>query len=351
MKALVIFSGGQDSTTCLGYALKKYEQVVAISFKYGQKHEIELTQARIICEKLNVELHEIDISFFGQMVDSALTHNGNVNEKHARLNDLPASFVPNRNALFITLSHAFAQKIGAEVLVTGTCETDFSGYNDCRLNFIKSIERSLNVGTFGHNLTSQWIAGFIEREGCISQGCYKLKDGTKKYFPSFSLEQTDKNILYELVAFFGCGSVVYRKKDHNSLGKKDSWEFKLQNYDCKYVFNIMKNFSGGGRQVERINVWETNFKKYLLKNNNGSYTKNNYKPLIVIDTPLMYLNKAETFKLAEDCNILDIVLKDSHTCYNGIRENHEWGAGCADCPSCKLREKGYNEYLIMKGKN
>ena len=215
MKALVIFSGGQDSTTCLGYALKKYDEVVCISFKYSQKHSIELEQARTICKKLKVELHEIDISFFGQMVDSALTHNGDVNEKHSRLKDLPASFVPNRNALFITLSHAFAQKIGAEVLVTGTCETDFSGYPDCRKVFIDSIEETLELSS-----------------------------------------------------------------------------------NCK----------------------------------------------IIIETPLMYLNKAETFKLAEECNILDIVIKDSHTCYNGIREEHEWGAGCDNCPSCSLRKKGYNEF-------
>lgn len=216
MKALVIFSGGQDSTTCLGYALKKFDEVVAISFRYGQKHSIELEQARTICQKLDVELHEIDISFFGQMVDSALTHNGNVNEKHSRLKDLPASFVPNRNGLFILLAHAFAQKIGVEVLVTGTCETDFSGYNDCRQEFIDSMSRTLK----------------------LSSGC-----------------------------------------------------------------------------------------------------------LIEIETPLMYLNKAQTFDLAEKCGILDIVLKDSHTCYNGDRTHeHEWGFGCGVCPACVLRENGYTQF-------
>ena len=215
-KALVIFSGGQDSTTCLGYAKKKYDKVVAISFKYGQKHSIELEQARKIAKKLNIELHEIDISFFGQLVDSALTHNGNVNQNHNTNKNLPASWVPNRNALFITISHAFAQKIGADVLVTGVCDSDYSGYPDCRHEFIESIQKTLSLAS------------------------------------------------------------------------------------------------------------ETNIK---------------------IDTPLMKLSKAETFKLAEDCGILDIVVNDSHTCYNGDREHkHEWGYGCGECPSCKLREKGYNEF-------
>lgn len=221
-KALVIFSGGQDSTTCLGYAKKKYDEVVAISFKYGQKHSVELEQARKIADKLNVELHEIDISFFGQLVDSALTHNGNMNEQHKTHKDLPASWVPNRNALFITISHAFAQKIGADVLVTGVCDSDYSGYPDCRHEFIESIQKTLSLAS------------------------------------------------------------------------------------------------------------ETNIK---------------------IDTPLMKLSKAETFKLAEDCGILDIVINDSHTCYNGDRKHkHEWGYGCGNCPSCRLREKGYNEFKEIKRK-
>jgi len=146
MKALVIFSGGQDSTTCLGWALKKYPEVEAITFKYGQKHSIEIQQAKKICDKHGVKQHIIDISFFGKIVDSALTSNGDVNKQHPMLVHLPASYVPNRNAMFITIAHALAQKIKADVLITGVCETDYSGYPDCRLVFVRSIERSLNSG-------------------------------------------------------------------------------------------------------------------------------------------------------------------------------------------------------------
>jgi 7-cyano-7-deazaguanine synthase len=147
MKALVIFSGGLDSTTCLGWAKNRYEEVEAISFIYGQKNEIEIEQAKKIVEKLNVKHTVIDVSFFSQIVDSALTSNGDVNKEHSRIKELPSSFVPNRNAFFITLSHAYAQKIGAEKIITGVCQTDYSGYPDCRDVFIKLINVSLNIGS------------------------------------------------------------------------------------------------------------------------------------------------------------------------------------------------------------
>lgn len=214
--ALVIFSGGQDSTTCLGWAKARYEEVTAISFVYGQKHSCEIEQAKIIAKELGVKHVIIEADFFGGLVNSALTHNGDVNEKHEDNDSLPASFVPNRNAFFITLAHAFAQKINAGVLVTGTCETDSSGYPDCRRVFIDSINTALNLGS-------------------------------------------DVNM--------------------------------------------------------------------------------------EIETPLMYLDKADTFKLAADESILDLVLDHSHTCYNGTDKMNDYGRGCGECPACQLREKGFHEFI------
>jgi len=214
-KAVVIFSGGQDSTTCLGWALNRFNEVLAVSFKYGQKHEVELKQAKKITDRLDVEHRIIDISFFGEIVDSALTHNGDVNKKHERLKDLPASYVPNRNAMFITITHSLAQKIGADTLVTGVCQTDYSGYPDCRLEFIEAIEDALELGS-----------------------------------------EVDIDIV----------------------------------------------------------------------------------------TPLMQLTKAKTFELAEKEDVLDLVIQYSHTCYNGDETMNEWGKGCGECPACKLRKKGYEEF-------
>lgn len=219
MKTLVIFSGGQDSTTCLGWALNRSDEVEAITFYYGQKHKIEIEQSRKICILKGVKQTIIDLGFLNTLVDSALTSNGNVNEQHSRLKNLPASFVPNRNALFITLAHAYAQKIGAEAVVGGMCETDFSGYPDCRQGFINEIMMALNTGS--------------EAE-------------------------------------------------------------------------------------------------------------------IGMCTPLMKLNKAAIFQLAEAEGILHEVINYSHTCYNGDRKHkHEWGYGCGECPACKLRANGYDEYKRM----
>lgn len=213
-KAIVIFSGGQDSTTCLHFAIKHFDYVEAITFNYGQKHSVELECAKNICTKNNIKQVVIDISFLNTIVESALTSNGNVNKLNSK--GLPDSFVPNRNQIFITLAHAYGQKIGAEFLITGTCETDFSGYPDCRQVFIDAIGYASNLGS-----------------------------------------QSSINIL----------------------------------------------------------------------------------------TPLMYLNKAETWKLANDLNVLNEVVIDSHTCYNGDREHlHEWGYGCDNCPACELRKKGFIEF-------
>tara|TARA_R100001530_G_C4276223_1_gene144358 strand:- start:126 stop:794 length:669 start_codon:yes stop_codon:yes gene_type:complete len=212
-KVLLIFSGGQDSTTCLFEAIKNFNEVEAITFMYGQKHSIEIEQSKIICKEYNIKQTLIDISFLNTIVESSLTSNGDV----SRLNKkgLPSSFVPNRNQLFITLAHSYAQKIGATVLIGGMCETDFSGYPDCRREFIDAIELASNIGS----------------------------------------DETIK-----------------------------------------------------------------------------------------IETPLMYLDKAETFKLANKIGCLKEVIELSHTCYNGVREElHSWGYGCGNCPACELRIKGFNE--------
>lgn len=214
--AVVVLSGGQDSVTCLGYALKCFETVYAIGFRYGQKHAIEMEQAKLIAAKYNVPFEVFDIPTLAELRDSALVTGGDVNVAHHRDKSLPASFVPNRNAMFLTISHAYAQRVEAQALITGVCQTDYSGYPDCREVFIHHLQDTLNIG---------------------------------------------------------------------------------------------------------------------------------YNTNISIITPLMFLTKAQTFKLAEDCGILETVIKDSHTCYNGDRSAiHEWGAGCGECPACKLRAAGYLEY-------
>lgn len=218
MKAVVIFSGGQDSTTCLFWAKNQGWDVSAITFNYGQKHQVETLQAQQICMKHGIPQLLVSMDFLSRIADSALLSHGDVNKLNKK--GLPSSFVPNRNQLFITLAHAYAQKIGALHLVTGVCQTDYSGYPDCRQEFINAIEKASNLGS-------------------------------------------EENIL--------------------------------------------------------------------------------------IHTPLMELTKGEIFMLAEKENCLQAVIEDSHTCYNGKRKAHNWGAGCGDCPACQLRRKGFVDYIALKG--
>lgn len=226
-KALVVFSGGQDSTTCLYWALNRYEEVEAITFNYGQKHSIEVEQSVHILKNAGVKqiIVPLDQSL-GYLAESALTSNGDVNKINKY--GLPSSFVPGRNGIFLYNSYIYALKTGADALITGTCQTDYSGYPDCRREFIDKLLCSMNQGVFGTD------------EGPLS-----------------------------------------------------------------------------------------------------------------IETPLMYLTKAETFKLAEVEGCLDEVVDHSHTCYNGLRlYKHDWGwsgeMGTPEdpfCPACELRAKGWREYL------
>jgi len=218
-KAIAIFSGGQDSTTCLGWALKHFEDVEAITFDYGQRHKVEIEQSKKICELLGVEQTIVSLDFLPTLVTSALTGSGDVCDKHVDHADLPASFVPNRNALFLTLAHAYAQKKHASALVIGANQTDYSGYPDCRSEFIMRLVVALNLGS---------------------------------------------NSQIDVVA------------------------------------------------------------------------------------PLLNLSKAETFKLAEEYDVLEIVLEESHTCYEGDRSKNVWGAGCGECPACLLRKNGYENFLRGK---
>jgi len=214
-KAIVVLSGGQDSVTCLGYAIKKYKHVEAVSFKYNQRHENEVDVAGEICKKLGIKQTIINLPFFKDISDSALLDNSDLNSNHIKKNHLPASFVPNRNAMFLMIAHSLAQKKDIDHIVTGVCETDYSGYPDCRQDFISSIEESLNIGS-------------------------------------------DSNIK--------------------------------------------------------------------------------------IITPLMYLSKAEVWKLSKDIGIINIIKNDTLTCYEGDLKMNEWGKGCGKCKACVLRKRGYQEF-------
>ncbi|MCV2351248.1 7-cyano-7-deazaguanine synthase QueC [Paucibacter sp. Y2R2-4] len=152
-KALVLFSGGQDSTACLAWALERYAEVETLGFDYGQRHRIELECRQTVRSELSArflawgaklgEDHLLDLSLLGQISSTALTEDRAI---EMQANGLPNTFVPGRNLLFLTFAATLAYRRGASVLVGGMCETDFSGYPDCRDNTLKALQVALSLG-------------------------------------------------------------------------------------------------------------------------------------------------------------------------------------------------------------
>jgi 7-cyano-7-deazaguanine synthase len=218
--ALVLFSGGQDSTTCLAWALARYRRVETIGFFYGQRHAVEMDCRRTILARLaplhpNLGAnHVIDIaSGLAALGATALTSNAPIETGPG---GLPTTFVPGRNLLFLTYAAALAWRRGLRRIVGGMCETDFSGYPDCRDDTVKAMQLALNLGM-----------------------------------------------------------------------------------DRRFV----------------------------------------------LETPLMWLDKADTWQLAADLGVTDLIIQESHTCYRGERgELHPWGHGCGTCPACILRSEGYTAW-------
>lgn len=209
-KAVVVFSGGQDSTTCLFWALKEFDEVIAVTFNYNQKHKLEIECAKSIAKELNVEHHILDMELLNQLAPNALTRD-DIKIEMGQDGKPPSTFVEGRNLLFLSFAGVLAKVKGAKHIVTGVCETDFSGYPDCRDVFIKSLNVTLNLA---------------------------------------------------------------------------------MDYD------------------------------------------------FVIHTPLMWLDKAQTWEMADKFDKLQYVREKTLTCYNGII-----GDGCGECPACILRRNGLEKYL------
>ncbi|MDO9194782.1 MAG: 7-cyano-7-deazaguanine synthase QueC [Undibacterium sp.] len=228
--ALILFSGGQDSTTCLAWALSRYRHVETIGFDYGQRHAIELTMRPSLLQKIRTfsddwnsklgEDHIIDLGLISQLSHTAMTEDIEITMQE---NGLPNTFVPGRNLMFMMVAATLAYRRSMNVLVGGMCETDFSGYPDCRDDSMKALQVALNLGM-----------------------ATRLK----------------------------------------------------------------------------------------------------------LETPLMWINKAETWQLAEHLGgskLGDLIRADTHTCYLGERGTlHPWGHGCGTCPACALRARGYAEYVTSR---
>lgn len=143
-KAIVVFSGGQDSTTCLFWAKEQFKEVEAVTFDYGQRHRLEIECAKEIAKEVGVKHHILDMSLLNQLAPNALTRD-DIEVEEGKDGELPSTFVPGRNLLFLSFAGVLASQVGANHIVTGVCETDFSGYPDCRDVFIKSLNVTMNL--------------------------------------------------------------------------------------------------------------------------------------------------------------------------------------------------------------
>lgn len=214
--ALVVFSGGQDSTTCLFWAMREFKKVYALSFIYGQKHRNEVELARHIADEAEVEFEVMDVSFIGKLGRNSLTDMSIPMDQEKPTDSFPNTFVPGRNLFFLSIAAVYAREKGINHIVTGVSQTDFSGYPDCRDAFIKSLNVTLNLAM-----------------------------------------------------------------------------------DEQFV----------------------------------------------IHTPLMWIDKAQTWQLSDELGVLELIRHETLTCYNGVQ-----GDGCGHCPSCKLRKEGLDKYLEAKNK-
>ena len=168
-KALVLFSGGQDSTTCLAWALERFEIVETVGFDYGQRHHVELDARLNVLREMRAQFpeweprigadHMIDLSVLGEISDTALTSDAEIK---MTANGLPNTFVPGRNLIFLTMASALGYRRGLDVIVGGMCETDFSGYPDCRDDTIKATQVAVSLG-MGQRFTFETPLMWIDK--------------------------------------------------------------------------------------------------------------------------------------------------------------------------------------------
>lgn len=141
-EAIILHSGGQDSTTCIVWAMKKFKKIYLISFDYGQRHKTEIKAAKTIAKKLNLPHETLKLPIISQLTKNALTDKS-IKIKEGK--DMPTTFVDGRNALFLNVAAIYAKQLSIPNIVIGVCQTDYSGYPDCRADFIKSIQKTLRL--------------------------------------------------------------------------------------------------------------------------------------------------------------------------------------------------------------
>lgn len=214
MKALVVLSGGQDSATCMAWAKANYEDVRAVTFTYGQRHIKEIESAKAIAKLFGVDHDIYDIPVLAGNKASALTSAGEVNEIDEK-SQLPKSFVPGRNLIFLTSAASLALSIGFDTIVTGVCQTDYSGYPDCRNTTIKALQLAINLGNEGiGRIVIRTPLMFLSKAGTVKLAI-DLPLGMEALALSWTCYEGGETPCGE------CGACVLRKKGFDEAGVSD----------------------------------------------------------------------------------------------------------------------------------
>jgi 7-cyano-7-deazaguanine synthase len=215
-KALVLLSGGQDSTTCLAAALEEFPgHVMAIGFDYGQRHKIELEQAVIIAKKANVPFEVLDLTFLSQLTANALTRTDIAIE--AKDGELPSTFVEGRNLFFLSAAAVYSKQKNIPYIYTGVCETDYSGYPDCRHAFVQSLNQTVNLA-MATNLTFMTPLMWLTKAETV---LYMEKLGKLAWY-------ADTHTCYEgkRPACGTCPACILRLKGFEEAGIKDPLDYE-----------------------------------------------------------------------------------------------------------------------------
>lgn len=224
-KAVVVFSGGQDSTVCLIQAIKNYEEIHCLTFDYGQKHSAEIEIASKLAKILNILNHKIiNISFFKDLSISNLIQNHKeILSIDATCNKLPNTFVPGRNIIFFTIAAIYAYKIKAKNIITGISEMDFSGYPDCRKNFLNALNTTIKLG-ITNNITISAPLMFLNKAEIWA---------LSEYLNYFDLIKYHTLTCYNGIIGYGC------QKCHACILRNNGLNDYLLNKN--FIFNSMKN--------------------------------------------------------------------------------------------------------------
>jgi len=343
MKAVVVLSGGMDSTTLLYYVLDKGYSPYAISFNYGQKHKREIECAKKTCKKLGVQHFIIDLKVINLVSPSSLTReNWEVPEGHYTSSTMNQTVVPMRNMLMLSVVSAFARGMKITKIFYGAHSGDHEIYWDCRKRFLDGFNNTVfdqSSNAERGTLTPEFVRAFWECEGTLGQDSrHTTKEKDREFWPIVLFTQNDRVILEEIKKFFFNRGCVHSKGIHKKSGK-EMFAYKLFGHDCRLFIDLMKDSIKLEKRQEQFRKWYEEHQYFFEKIPGKNHGKGDKKYTIVQDgieviAPFLKMDKGDIAILGKKLNV-DYSL--THTCYKG-KVNP-----CMKCGACVERIEAFQK--------